>query len=77
MKNTISESEYFSLIGLLTLAGQHLDALTDIEQSVQKVLKDKDDKGFIFDAVYAAENMKNVQKQVDQLLENLNLKVKK
>lgn len=75
MKKQITKSEYYSLIGLLTLARQHTQATEDITDAVMKVIGETDIWGHASDTVWSTETGA-ADKQADSLLKKLSIKVK-
>lgn len=68
-QRTISRSEYFQLIGLLTLAKKHNETLKDIERAALAITKEVDDLGHTADAVYG-------NRSPDELLALLDITVR-
>lgn len=52
-RETISQSEYLQLVGLLTLAARHNERLSEIEEAACKLVGEQPG-GHVTDAVYGA-----------------------
>jgi hypothetical protein len=65
---TISKEQYYMLIGLLTLASHHSQALEDIKNAALEITKEEEDN-WTSDAVYGGYG-------ADELLEHLNITVR-
>jgi len=59
IKNKLSREEYFTLIGLMTIAKDHYDKLRDIERSVAQFLGITEDGtdyyGHVSDAIWSGD----------------------
>lgn len=53
----ITKSQYLRLLGLITLARQHNQALTDIEKAFTQILPKGTDEGHISDMVWASRDL--------------------
>lgn len=68
MKTEITKLEYWQIIGLLTIAAQHNEALKEIEKSLRKVTGEESEFGHCGDAIYC-------DYSADELIKKLKLKV--
>ena len=70
---TISKSDYYKTIGLLTLAKSHHDKLLDIEDSLCEILdEEKDSSGY---SGHIGDSIWSEQYSADELLKKLEIKV--
>jgi hypothetical protein len=69
----ITQEEYFSLVGLLTLAKVHNDALEKIEKAIVKITGENND-GYSYYGHSSDAVMNNYS--ADELLDKLDIKVK-
>ncbi len=67
-KPTITQMEYLQLIGLLTLAAQHVEAQKQLEKAVAELIGQEGDRGHAQDAVWSPYT-------ADELLEKMEIKV--
>lgn len=67
-RQVISYDEYLRLVGLLTLATDHYEAMLDIQRSALKITGESEPIGYTADAVWNAET-------AEQLLEKLGIAV--
>lgn len=70
MKASITAHERLQLIGLLTLAGRHSAALTDIEAAAMAIVGETEVGGHVSDAVYD-----DGRRDADALLDRLHIGV--
>jgi hypothetical protein len=69
MKKSITKTEYQALIGLLTIAKEHTNALNSIEAAMRKITGEKAKYGHCGDAIYS-------NYPADELLGKLEIRVK-
>ena len=65
MKQIVSKNEYLQLVGLKTIAVQYNKKLQEIYESVNELMEEEDDEGWISDFIY------DENTSVDKFLEGL------
>lgn len=66
----LKKENYYSLVGLLTLAKAHRTSLEEIEKEVMKIVGETEESGHSGDAVWAGAS------NADQLLKNVEARKK-
>lgn len=69
MKTEITKTEYWQIIGSLTVAAQHNEALREIEKALINITGEESEFGHSSDAIYC-------DYTADELIKKLNIKIK-